>query len=88
VIKLLYTDDFLTEVSWLKKHNRRLLKKISLLCDAVAINPSDGIGKPEKLLGSAGLWSRRIDKKNRLIYEILDEEQVKMISCKDHYDDH
>ncbi|EJB8458636.1 type II toxin-antitoxin system YoeB family toxin, partial [Acinetobacter baumannii] len=32
--------------------------------------PFDGIGKPEPLLGDlAGLWSRRIDEKNRLVYE-------------------
>ncbi len=86
--KLIYTDDFMLEVAWFKKHNRKLLLKISSLCEAVAADPFDGIGKPEKLTGSSKLWSRRIDKKNRLIYEIVDEEHVKMISCKDHYDDH
>ena len=86
--KLLYTDDFLSEVFWFKKHNRKLLPKISALCEAVAANPFSGIGKPEKLTGPSKLWSRRIDKKNRLVYEIVDEKHVKMISCKDHYDDH
>ena len=86
--KLLFTDDFLGEISWLRKHNRKLLKKVLLLCESVEVDPFNGIGNPERLSNSARLWSRRIDKKNRLVYEILDEKHVKMISCKDHYDDH
>ena len=88
MIRLLFTDDFLEEISWLKKHNRKLLKKVSLLCESVKIDPFDGIGKPEGSSSFAGLWSRRIDKKNRLVYEILDEKYAEMTSCKDHCDDH
>ena len=47
-----------------------------------------GTGQVEQLKGDlAGLWSRRIDKGNRLIYRIEDEMvTVFVISAKGHYD--
>lgn len=52
-------------------------------------HPRTGTGQVEQLKGvRQGQWSRRIDKKNRLIYIIEDEEVfVEVISAKGHYDD-
>lgn len=45
------------------------------------------IGKPEPLKGDlSGLWSRRIDDVNRLVYRIK-EGRLEIISCGGHYDD-
>ena len=42
-------------------------------------------GKPEPLKGDlSGLWSRRIDQANRLVYRIR-EGRLEIISCRDHY---
>ena len=48
-----------------------------------------GTGKPEQLKGCGGtLWSRRITKKHRLIYEIIDTVvHVDVLSAYGHYDD-
>ncbi len=48
-----------------------------------------GTGQVEQLKGDRqDQWSRRIDKKNRLIYTIDDEVvTVEVISAKGHYDD-
>ena len=48
-----------------------------------------GTGKPEQLKGGGGtLWSRRITKKHRLIYEIIDTVvHVDVLSTYGHYDD-
>lgn len=47
----------------------------------------NGIGKPEALRGNlAGLYSRRIDEANRLIYR-KEGELLEIISCKGHYED-
>ena len=55
----------------LHKNLRKILKQ--LLRDD---DPSEGYGKPEKLKHSlAGLWSRRISQKDRLIYT-FDEESI------------
>jgi toxin YoeB len=51
-------------------------------------SPYDGIGKPEPLRHSlSGLWSRRIDDKNRLIYRCK-EEDLELVAIGSHYGDH
>ena len=45
-----------------------------------------GIGKPEPLKYRPG-YSRRIDEKNRLVYEIDELKNIKIISCKGHYEE-
>lgn len=46
-----------------------------------------GIGKPELLKhDKSGLYSRRIDEANCLVYEISDN-QIVVKSCKGHYED-
>lgn len=51
------------------------------------VHPRTGTGKPELLKGDmAGVWSRRINKKDRILYEIHDEIViVYMISMRGHY---
>ena len=47
-----------------------------------------GTGKPEQLKHLTNLWSRRIDKKNRILYTIREEIiTVFVISLKGHYGD-
>lgn len=50
-------------------------------------NPAEGSGKPEPLrYGLSGLWSRRLSKKDRLIYR-FDEERIYIFAIGGHYDD-
>lgn len=53
-------------------------------------NPFEGIGKPEALkYDLTGYWSRRIDTEHRIIYQIIDENTINilsMISLKGHYE--
>jgi len=66
----------------LHKNLRKILKQ--LLRDE---DPSEGYGKPEKLKHSlAGLWSRRISQKDRLIYA-FDEEAIHIFAIGGHYGD-
>ena len=45
-----------------------------------------GIGQPEPLrYGLSGLWSRRLSKKERLIYR-FDEERIYLFAIGGHYD--
>lgn len=46
-----------------------------------------GIGKPEKLKHERGWYSRRIDDTHRLIYEVDELQNIKILTCKGHYDD-
>lgn len=52
-------------------------------------HPFEGTGHPEPLKGLGGtVWSRRIDKKNRLRYAVEQERVfVFVLSVTGHYDD-
>ncbi len=72
-----------------KSGQKILLKKIEKLIDELEIHPFEGTGKPEPLKGNLlGKWSRRIDQKHRLIYQVFEDEVlVEVISAYGHYDD-
>ena len=61
-------------------------KKINELIKDIERNGVlNGIGKPEALKHRKG-YSKRIDEKNRLIYEIING-QLYILNCKGHYED-
>jgi toxin YoeB len=73
-------------ISW-QNEDRKTLKKINQLLKDISRNPFDGIGKPEPLKGDfAGYWSRRINEKDRLIYQFQDSV-IYVFSIKGHYSD-
>jgi toxin YoeB len=75
-------DDYL---SW-QSEDRKILKKINELIKDIQRTPYDGIGKPEPLkFDLTGLWSRRIDREHRLVYQIHGEELL-IYSCRYHND--
>ncbi|MDO8863974.1 Txe/YoeB family addiction module toxin [Haliea sp. E1-2-M8] len=65
----------------LHKALRKLLKEMLRSDD-----PSRGPGKPEALKHNlAGLWSRRISRKDRLIYR-FDDQSIYVFAIGGHYD--
>jgi toxin YoeB len=71
--------------SWLSE-DKSMLKKINDLIKDIQRSPYEGKGKPEPLkYDLAGLWSRRIDREHRLVYQVRGKE-VLIHSCKYHYD--
>jgi toxin YoeB len=51
-------------------------------------DPSSGLGKPESLWHNlSGLWSKRISKKDRLVYK-YDDNCVYILAIGGHYDQH
>ena len=65
--------------------------KIDTLLEELKNDPRTGTGKPEKLRFSTGeyeLWSRRVDKKNRMVYSIKENiVTVHVFSILGHYED-
>ena len=60
--------------SW-QTDDKKTLKKLNSLIKDIERNPYEGIGKPEPLkFDLAGLWSRRIDQTNRLVYRIEEKD--------------
>ncbi len=80
-----------TDVAWIEyqywiTQDKKILKKINELIKDIERNDVlNGIGKPEALKHRKG-YSRRIDEKNRLIYEIING-QLYILNCKGHYED-
>lgn len=78
------------DIAYLKKNGgKAVTNKIEKLLIELMEHPRTGTGQVEQLKGDRqGQWSRRIDKRNRLIYTIDDEVvTVEVISAKGHYDD-
>jgi len=71
--------------SWLNE-DKKMLKKINDLIIDIQRHPFEGIGKPEPLrFDLKGLWSRRIDREHRFVYQVNDNNLL-IYSCKYHYD--
>ena len=66
--------------------DKKILKRVNALIKDIQRSTFDGIGKPEPLReNKSGLWSRRIDEKNRIVYYEKDGI-IYVISCRGHYD--
>jgi len=69
-----------------KAGNKSVLTKISILLEELTEHPFTGTGKPEALkYALSGLWSRRINREHRLVYQIL-ENAVVVYSAKGQYE--
>ena len=87
--ELEYTEKFYSDIEKLRS-TPNLIKKIDTFLDEIEQHPSWGTGKPEALKGYGvrNVYSRRIDPKHRLVYEVFEEEAlVKILSAYGHYDD-
>lgn len=72
---------------WRKSGQKKTLVKIATLLEELRTHPKTGTGQVEQLRGNlSGLWSRRIDKGNRLLYSINEDEIIVTVaSMKGHY---
>ncbi|OUP40867.1 MULTISPECIES: Txe/YoeB family addiction module toxin [unclassified Pseudoflavonifractor] len=86
-MRLLWEDRAWSDYLYWQTQDKKTLKRINALIKDIQRSPYEGIGKPEPLRGNlSGLWSRRIDETNRIVY-FEQEEVVYIISCLGHYDD-
>ncbi|MCI8676457.1 MAG: Txe/YoeB family addiction module toxin [Atopobiaceae bacterium] len=82
--KVWTTDSWEDYLSW-QAGDKATLRRINRLVEEICRTPFEGIGKPEPLKGDlSGLWSRRIDHKNRLVYK-PEDDCVLFLSLRDHY---
>lgn len=81
-----------TDIGWedylyWQKEDKKTVKKINELIKSIERDGLlEGLGKPEPLKDRKA-YSRRIDKKNRLIYNIDSNKNIWILSCKGHYED-
>lgn len=77
------------DLFYLAKNEPKAFLKAQRLIEELKVHPRTGTGKPEQLTGDrSGQWSRRITRKHRLVYEILDTQVVVIILTSfGHYSD-
>ncbi len=81
-----FTDEAWDDYMYWHNQDKKTVKRINALIKDIDRDPFDGIGKPEALKHNLqGLWSRRIDEVNRLVYKIENDE-ICIVSCRYHYD--
>ena len=85
-MKLAWSDDAWEEYLYWQTQDKKTLKRINTLIKDIQRSPFDGIGKPEPLKENlSGLWSRRIDDTNRIVY-CEKEGILYILSCRGHYE--
>ena len=87
-MNILFTDTGWAQYTEWQGQDKKTIKQINQLLKSIDRDGAlQGIGKPELLRhDKSGLYSRRIDETNRLVYEISDN-QIIVKSCKGHYED-
>lgn len=71
-----------------KSGDKASLKRLKQIIEELEIHPKTGVGNPEQLKHElSGFWCRRINKKDRIVYEIIEEPEylVVVISALGHY---
>ena len=82
--KLVWTNVAWSDYLYWQLQDKKTRKRINLLIKDAMRDPENGIGKSEALKENlSGLWSRRIDDVNRLVYAI-EKDQLIIIACRYH----
>jgi len=69
--------------------DRNTLKKIYSLIEEIRVHPKKGTGHPKPLGHHSGeTWARKINEKDRLVYEIFEDRKLITINrARGHYND-
>ena len=86
-MKLIWYDKAWDDYLYWQTPDKRTLKRINELIKDIDRNGAlTGIGKPEALKDNLqGLFSRRIDEVNRLVYRISEDGVIEIVMCRGHY---
>lgn len=83
--KLIFSTSAREDLVFWEVTSPKTIQRINALLAAIMVDPEQGIGKPEKLKYElAGLWSRRINLRDRLVYQIQGET-VYVLQLREHY---
>ena len=83
-MKISFSIQAWEEYLYFQTQDKKTLKKINELIKDIERN---GVLKPEKLTNNlSGLYSRRINDKDRLVYK-LENDFIVILQCKGHYND-
>ena len=70
-MRKIWFDEAWEDYLYWQTQDKKTLKRVNALIKDIEREPFAGIGKPEPLKGDlSGLWSRRVDDTNRIVYRI------------------
>lgn len=78
------------QIKKIKKAGSETYDKIVSLLTEIAKSPKVGSGRPEQLkhYGNRDVWSRRINAKDRIVYEVWEDRlEVAILQILGHYGD-
>lgn len=85
-MRLLWEDRAWKDYLYWQTQDKKTLKKINTLLKDIERDTFHGTGKPEPLKDNlSGLWSRRIDDVNRIVY-YEQGDIIYIVSCRGHYE--
>lgn len=75
------TPEAIKDIEYHKKSgDKATLKKLSVLLKELTEHPTTGTGQPEELkYNFSGCWSRKLNKKDRLVYRIQHDQVIVII---------
>jgi toxin YoeB len=84
--KIAFLPEAWEDYLYWQTQDKKTLKRVNQLLQDIQRNTFEGMGKAEPLKGDkTGLWSRRIDASNRLLYRVTDTA-IEIIQCRSHYE--
>ncbi len=84
-MRKIWSDDAWDDYLYWQTQDKKMLMKINSLIKDIDRNGYKCKGKPEPLFGNlAGFWSVRINKKDRLVFRII-EDAIEIAQCRTHY---
>ena len=85
--ELLFSSEGWADYLYWQTQDRKTLKRINALLASIQRDgPETGLGKPAPLRHKPG-WSRRINEKDRLLYHIVENGDIRVTSLRGHYED-
>ena len=86
-MRLLWEDRAWNDYLYWQTQDKKTLKKINALIKDIQRSTFEGVGEPEPLKDTlSGMWSRRIDDTNRIVYYEKDSI-IYIVTCRGHYED-
>ena len=82
-----FTKEAFEDYLYWQMQDKKTLKRINVLLKDIRSNGLlEGTGKPEKRKYRPGYF-RRIDDANRLVYDMDELQNIRILSCRGHYED-
>ncbi len=75
MMRLIFSEHAWEDYSYWQQADKKTMRRINQLIQAIKRDPHAGIGKPEPLRhGLSGYGSRRIDEEHRMVYKVMGDD--------------